>query len=91
MPKKDWSEDYVYCRSCYSTDYKHAYFGYCQKCYDDMDVKIEVTKTLRKCLKCDTEFYSKGIANRRCDVCVRKEQNSSSKPKDRYKISINLH
>ena len=56
-----------------------------------MDVKIEVTKTLRKCLKCDTEFYSKGIANRRCDVCVRKENNSSSKPKDRYKISINLH
>jgi hypothetical protein len=88
---KEWSSEYKYCRECYKTTHKHVFLGYCKKCYDDMenDSAFESPKIkIRHCLKCDAEFYSKSSGNRRCDICLRKESNSTHIDKNKYRVSI---
>jgi len=84
--KKDWAEDWNYCRACHTTEQKHVLDGYCQACFKKMDKEVTVTKSLRPCLVCHQSFYSYGPENRRCEICDRKPMNFNS---DRYKIGLN--
>jgi len=81
----NWSEDYRYCRTCYKTTHNHAMEGYCQKCFNNMEIDKKKKEQIRDCLKCGKEFISSGIGNRRCDMCLKK----SASVKYRHKINMN--
>ena len=86
--QQDWSPEFRYCIKCYKTAHRHILNGICKKCYNDIEYKNMIKETLRKCLKCDKEFSSKGLGNRRCDDCLRQESNSKYPEKYRHKINI---
>jgi len=86
-----WSREYLHCVECKKTIYKHVILGYCKDCYETLDednpLHKKKSKTIRECLKCGTTFTSKGIGNRRCEICLRKEKDSPIKG-NRYRVSI---
>jgi len=81
----NWSEEYLYCRICYKTNHNHVMEGYCQKCFNAMELEKKKVKKDRFCLKCGIKFQSNGPGNRRCDICLRKDSGS----KYRHKLIIN--
>jgi hypothetical protein len=80
----NWSEDFQYCRLCHKTNHNHVMDGYCQKCFNDMELEKKREEKLRTCLRCDKEFLSNGPGNRRCDICLRKDGGNPHQ----YRISI---
>jgi len=82
----NWSDEFLYCRNCLKTNHNHVMDGYCAKCFNDMEMERRKEEKVRFCLKCNKEFKSNGPGNRRCDVCLRRDNGAPHQ----YKIIIQL-
>jgi hypothetical protein len=82
---EDWSDDWYCCRKCHKTTHNHAMEGWCQKCFNSMEVEKKKIEVARNCLKCDKSFTSYGPGNRRCDICLKKD----SSMRYRHRLNIN--